>query len=217
MMKSRLSIILAFFPFIFFLPPASAHDPFDDIEIKVWSSQSFDDPFCSDDPVDIYFRVNRASYVTVYQINPWGGVDIIYPRPHHRWLPVQPGRAHRLVDVAADLELYYGGAEGRAYIGIIATRHPIDIVPWLEAGFRDRGVVCGRPSHVSVNVDFNLVINRVLADVRVRLGSACAPLTASHRFTFDPTLWCIGRRFLSTRCAEGLRAPVQIQAAEMGL
>lgn len=157
--------------------PAFAHDPraFDDIEIKVWSSQSFDDPFCSDDAVEIYFRVNRTGYVTIYQINPYGGVDIIYPLAYHRWRPVYPGRTYRLIDLADDIDLYYGGAEGRAYIGIIATRQPINIVPWLEAEFRHCGLVFGRPERAVVGIDFQLAINRVMANVRLRLGTACVP------------------------------------------
>ncbi|MGH7597638.1 MAG: DUF4384 domain-containing protein [bacterium] len=159
---------------VFFSSPAAAHDPFD-IDLKVWSSQSFDDPFCSDDPIDIYFRVDRLSYITVYQINPYGGVEILYPRSHHRWSPVFPRRTYRLIDLATDLDFFYNGLEGSAYIGVIATRQPIDVVPWLEAGFRDCGLVFGRPSRVAVGVDFHFAINRVLTDVRIRLGTACAP------------------------------------------
>lgn len=157
-----------------FSATAFAHDPFD-IDLQVWSSQSFDDPFCSDDPIAIYFRVDRLSYITVYQINPYGGVEILYPRSHHRWSPVFPRRTYRLTDLAADLDFFYDGLEGSAYIGVVATRQPIDIVPWLETGFRDCGLVLGRPSRVVVDVDFHFAINRVLTDVRVRLGSACAP------------------------------------------
>jgi hypothetical protein len=172
--NKRPLVFLALLFFIFFAVPASAHDPFD-IDLKVWSSQSFDDPFCSDDPIDIYFRVDRLSYITVYQINPYGGVEILYPLSCHRWSPVFPGRTYRLTDLAAELDFYYRGLEGSAYIGLVATRQPIDIVPWLEAGFRDCGLVFGRPSRVVVDVDFHFVINRVLTDVRIRLGNACAP------------------------------------------
>jgi len=38
-------------------------------------------------------------------------------------------------------------------------QQPIDIVPWLEAGFRDCGLVFGRPSRVAVDVDFHFAIN----------------------------------------------------------
>jgi hypothetical protein len=171
--KSRFAC-LSFLLFIFFAVTASAHDPFD-IDLKVWSSQSFEDPFCSDDPIKIYFRVERLSYITVYQVNPYGGVEILYPLSCHRWSPVFPGRTYRLTDLAAELNFFYGGLEGSAYIGLVATRQPIDIVPWLEAGFRDCGLVFGRPSRVVVDVDFHFAINRVLTDVRIRLGSACAP------------------------------------------
>jgi len=153
--------------------PALAHH-FDEVELKVWSAQNFADPFCSDDPIDIYFRVNRPSYITVYQVNPRGGVDILYPLSCHRWQAVYPGRTYRLIDLSTDLDFFYDGIEGNAYIGMVATRQPIDIVPWLEAGFRDQGLVFGRPARVTVGIDFRLVLDRVFADVRVRLGSACA-------------------------------------------
>ena len=156
-----------------FSQPAFAFH-FDEVELKVWSAQSFADPFCSDDPIDIYFRVNRPSYITVYQINPCGGVDILYPLSGHRWHAVYPGRTYRLAELSADLDFFYDGIEGNAYIGVVATRQPIDIVPWLEAGFRDQGLVFGRPARATVGVDFRLVLDRVFADVRVRLGSVCA-------------------------------------------
>jgi len=168
-----LFISLSFY--LFFPAPALAHNPFDDIELQVWSSQNFEAPFCSDELIDIYFRVNQPGYITVYQINPYGGVDILYPLACHRWMPVYPGRTYRLIDLSSDLDFFYDGAEGNAYIGLIATRHPIDIVPWIEAGFRDHGLVFGRPDRVAVDVNFRLVIDRVLADVRVRLGKTCAP------------------------------------------
>ncbi len=172
--KCRFFAVFFFLFAVCFTTAASAHDPFD-IDLKVWSSQSFDDPFCSDDPINIYFRVDRLSYITVYQINPYGGVEILYPLSHHRWSPVFPRRTYRLTDLAVDLDFFYDGLEGSAYIGVVATRQPIDIVPWLEAGFRDCGLVFGRPSRVAVGVDFHFAINRVLTDVRVRLESACAP------------------------------------------
>jgi hypothetical protein len=164
-----------------FIPlPASAHHPFD-IGIEVWSNQSFAEPFCSDAPVEIYFRVTEVGYITVYQINPWGGVEIIYPLPHHHWRPVYPRRTYRLIDLAPDIFLLYDGAEGYAHIGIIATPQPVHLVPWLEAGFRECGLVFGRPARAfeperyHARIDFRLVINRVEADLRLRLGPRCVP------------------------------------------
>jgi hypothetical protein len=159
---------------VFIATPASAHHPFD-IRIEVWAGQSFAEPFCSDDPVEIFFRVSDISYITVYQINPWGGVEIIYPLAHHHWRPVYPRRTYRLDDLAPDIRLYYDGVEGYAQIGVIATPQPVHLVPWLEAGFRECGLVFGRPDRYYLDVDFKLVINRIEADLRLRLGPRCAP------------------------------------------
>jgi len=145
------------------------------IRLEVWSSQRFEDPFCSDDPLEFFFRVDECAYLTIYQVNPWGGVDIIYPRPPHRWIAVLPRRTYCLTDLAPDIYLAYEGVEGSAHIGIIATHDPIDLVPWLESGFRSYGFVFGRPAvfHSSINV--NVVLDHIQADLRFRLGRYCEP------------------------------------------
>lgn len=146
-----------------------------EIHLEVWSFQHFDDPFCSDDAVEIYFRVDECAYLTIYQINPWGGVDIIYPRPHHRWIMVLPHRTYCLSDLATDLYLHYGGVEGRACIGIIAAPDPIDLVPWLESDFCSYGFVSGQPPAYGWAIDVTAVLGRIQADLRFRIGKRCVP------------------------------------------
>ena len=145
------------------------------IRIEVWSNQHLDDPFCSDEPVEFFFRVDECAYLTIYQINPWGGVDILYPRPHHRWIAVAPRRTYCLTDLAPDLFLDYEGVDGSAYIGVIATHDPIDLVPWLESGFRSQGFVFGRPVGGHSSVEVNVVLERIHADLRFRIGRYCEP------------------------------------------
>lgn len=145
------------------------------VRIDVWSNQRWDDPFCSDDPVEIFFRVDEYAYLTIYQINPWGGVDIVYPRPHHRWIAVLPKRTYSLSDLASDLYLQYDGVEGSAHLGIIATHDPIDLVPWLESGFRNCGFTFGRPASRHASIEINVALERIQADLRFRLGTYCEP------------------------------------------
>lgn len=145
------------------------------IRIEVWSTQHFEDPFWSNDPVELFFRVDECAYLTIYQINPWGGVDIIYPRPHHRWIAVLPHRTYSLIDLAADLYLDYEGVDGSAYLGIIATHDPIDLVPWLESGFRSYGFVFGRPQASQSSIDISVVLDRIQTDLRFRIGRHCEP------------------------------------------
>jgi hypothetical protein len=156
------------------------------VRIEVWANQGWDDPFCSDDPVEIFFRVDECAYLTVYQINPWGGVDIIYPRPHHRWIAVLPKRTYSLSDLASDLDLYYDGAQGTAHLGIIATHDPIDVVPWVEAGFRNCGFAFGRPVSHGATVEVNVAIERIHADLRFRLGTYCEPTFFSRVIYLRP-------------------------------
>jgi len=156
------------------------------VRIEVWASQGWDDPFYSDDPVEVFFRVDECAYLTVYQINPWGGVDIIYPRPYHRWVAVLPKRTYSLSDLASDLNLYYDGAEGTAHLGIIATHAPIDLVPWLESGFRSCGFAFGRPTGHRASIEVNLALERIHADLRFRLGTYCEPTFFSRVIHLRP-------------------------------
>jgi hypothetical protein len=156
------------------------------VRIEVWSSQRWDDPFCSDDPLEVFFRVDEVAYLTIYQINPWGGVDIIYPLPHHRWVAVLPRRIYSLSDLAPDLSLYYEGAEGSAHLGVVATRDPIDIVPWIESGFRNCGFAFGRPVSRHTSIEINVALERIHADLRFRLGSSCAPAFFSRVIYLRP-------------------------------
>jgi len=153
---------------------AAAHFP-PTIHLEVWSSHGFDDPFSSDEPIDVFFQADAFAYLTVYQVNPWGGVEILYPRPQHRWIAVMPGRTYCLSDLASDLQLYYDGAEGSAYFGIIATPEPIDLAVWLESGFQSCGLHFGRRPGVAVSFDIGAVLGRVQADLRFRIGNRCEP------------------------------------------
>lgn len=155
------------------LQAAAAVPP--EIRIEVWAHQRFEDPFCSNDPVEIFFRVDQCAYLTVYQINPWGGVDIVYPRSHHRWVMVLPHRTYCLSDLEADVHLHYDGVEGSAYLGIIATADPIDVVPWLEGSFRGYGFRFGRSPVCESGVDVIAVLGRIQADLRFRIGRHCVP------------------------------------------
>lgn len=154
--------------------------------IEVWASQGWDDPFCSDDPVEVFFRVDECAYLTVYQINPWGGVDIIYPLPHHRWIAVLPKRTYSFYDLAPDLNLRYDGVEGSAHLGIIATHDPIDLIPWLESGFRSCGFAFGRPAGHRAVIEVNVALNRIQADLRFRLGTYCEPTFFSRVIYLRP-------------------------------
>lgn len=145
------------------------------IRLEVWSHQRFDDPFSSDDLVEVFFRADAFAYLTIYQVNPWGGVDIIYPRPHHRWVAILPHRVYCLSDLAADLYLDYEGVEGSAHLGFIATHEPVDLLPWLESGFHRYGFVFGRPGYGRPSVEVSVALGHIEADLRFRLGNHRVP------------------------------------------
>jgi hypothetical protein len=148
------------------------------LRVEVWASQSLYDPFYDDQPVEFFFRCEDRGYATIYQVRPCGTVEIIYPRPYHRWRPIKAGRVYSFSDLADDVRMDYHGLDGYAYVGIIVTRDPIHVVPWLEQAFYEHGLIVGRRPATSLTLDFGLIIENVEADIRFRLGVRTAPVFA---------------------------------------
>jgi len=157
-----------------------------DIHFEVWSTQSFSDPFCDEDPIDVFLRLDETGYVTIYQINPWGGLEIVYPQAHHHWRPLRGGRTYHLLDLADDIYLQYSGANGYAYIGIIVTRNPVHLVPWIEQTLCSRGLVIGRYRHDRVELDIEAIVRESESEIRVRLGRGYNPSFALIPFYVRP-------------------------------
>ncbi len=54
---------------------ANAHHP-RDARVEVWTAQCHDDP-CDDERMEVFLRLSECGYVTVYQITPFGNVEIL--------------------------------------------------------------------------------------------------------------------------------------------
>jgi hypothetical protein len=144
-----------------------------DARVEVWTAPCPDDPY-DDAHLEVFLRSDRRGFVTVYQITPFGGVEVLYPRAHHRQYELRPDRVYRLSDLADDVYLY-DEDEGYAQLGVIYTPEPVVLAPWLERSFCDAGLIIGRNKIVYAHFDFPRIFARVEADIRIHLGSRCAP------------------------------------------
>ncbi len=153
---------------------ANAHHP-GEARVEVWTAQYYDDDYDDESRGEVFLRLRERGYVTVYQVTPYGNVKILYPRPHHYQYELRSDRIYRLSDLAKDVFLY-DEEEGDAQIGVIFTREPVVLAPWLERSFVEAGLVIRPSPIIYARFDFPRIFARVEADIRIRVGTRCAPV-----------------------------------------
>ena len=168
-------------------PNAHAHHP-REAQVEVWTAQCHDDA-CEDEHLEVFLRLSKRGYVTVYQIMPYGRVEILYPLAHHYQHELRPDRIYRLTDLAEDVYLH-DEEEGDAQIGVIYTPEAVELAPWLERGFADAGLVISTGPIVYAHVDFPRIFARVEADIRIRLGRRCNPVFVVRPVYVRPSVVC---------------------------
>lgn len=153
---------------------AAQADHAHDARVEVWTAENYDDD-CEDEAgLEVFLRVHERGYVTVYQITPYGNLEILYPQPHHYQRELRPHRIYRLYDLAEDIYLY-DEEEGELQLGVIFTPEPVVVAPWLERSFVEAGLVFGRNKIVYAHFDFPRIFARVETDIRIHLGPRCRP------------------------------------------
>lgn len=165
---------------------ANADHPHD-ARVEVWTVQ-YDDDVCDEESQEVFFRLHERGYITLYQITSYGRVEVLYPRSHHCQRELRPFREYRLSDLADDVHLY--DDEGEAQLGVIFTREPVVLAPWLERSFVEAGLVVRTSPLIYARIDLPRIFARVEADVRIRIGPRCAPVFVVKPVCVRPRVVC---------------------------
>ncbi len=137
--------------------------------------------------IDLSIRSTSRGYLTLYQITPTGGFEILYPKPHHCWRALEANRIYHLEELAEDIRLPYESPSNNAYVGGIFTARPTHIVPWLEQALREQGLSSGRGNLAGAAPDPKRVIADLEADMQYRLGASARPAFAVAAIPFGST------------------------------
>lgn len=172
-MRKNTAVFLFVAAMVFGVQTASAHQP-REARVEVWTAQCHDEPW-EDECVEVFLRTSERGYVTVYQVTPYGNVEVLYPQPQHFQRELRADRIYRLSDLADDVYLY-DEVEGEIQIGVIYTPEPVALGPWLERSFVQAGLIWGRNKIVYARFDYPRIFARVEADIRVHIGSRCTPV-----------------------------------------
>jgi len=128
----------AVFGQVYHVPPKAklASEPLD---IEVWTNKDEGETFGQGENLVIYFRVNRDSYVTIYDLDTKGNINLLFPFSSEDEHFVEAGLVYTIPDYYDDYVLRVNGPPGLEFIQAIASQTYFEIPEWPN-NFRDNDV-----------------------------------------------------------------------------
>ena len=102
----------------------------DPLEIRVWTNKAEGKSFGQGEHIIIYFRANRDCFVTIYDLDTRGDVNLLFPYDYDDPIYVEGDRVYTIPDYFDDYELAVEGPPGTEYIQAVASLDPFDVPQW---------------------------------------------------------------------------------------
>jgi len=99
-------------------------------EVEVWLDRGDGGVYYDGDAMTIYFKANRPAYVTVYNIDSEGFVNILFPYYPGMDNYVAGGKTYTIPGGGYDLSLYIDEPVGIGYIEAVVSDEPFDLDRW---------------------------------------------------------------------------------------
>lgn len=94
------------------------------LTLKVWTDKGDQMPtYYVGERIYVSFTVSKDSYVTIYDIDSTGNVNILFPNPYHQDNLVRKGRIYTLPTTNYDYDLVIQGPTGDEILYGIASSH----------------------------------------------------------------------------------------------
>jgi hypothetical protein len=101
-----------------------------DLAIDVWTDHDTGSNYYEGDNVTIYFKTSQDAYVTIYDLDSRGNVNLIFPpSPTDNHL-VQAGEVYQIPDPSADYTLTLEGPPGNENIQMVASTDYFPVPNW---------------------------------------------------------------------------------------
>jgi hypothetical protein len=104
--------------------------PDDPLEIRVWTNKAEGKSFGQGEHVIVYFRANRDCFVTIYDLDTRGNVNLLFPYDYDEPIYIEGNRVYTIPDYYDDYELAVEGPPGTEYIQAVASLDPFDVPQW---------------------------------------------------------------------------------------
>ncbi len=90
-------------------------------DIEVWTNKGYDATYYYGEDVAVYFRAERDCYVVVYDIDPSGWVNVLFPSNYYNSCYVTGDRVYRIPDYYSDYTLEVSSRSGTEHIFAVAS------------------------------------------------------------------------------------------------
>ena len=95
-----------------------------DLTLKVWTDKGDQTPtYYVGERIYVSFSVTHDSYVTIYDVDSTGNVNILFPNPYHRDNLVRKGRVYTIPTTNYGYDLVIKGPSGDEILYGIASNH----------------------------------------------------------------------------------------------
>lgn len=108
----------------------------DPLDIEVWTNKEEGGSFGQGENLVIYFRANRDCYVTIYDLDTKGDINLLYPYDYRDDNFVQGGVVYTIPDYYDDFVLRVNGPPGLEFVQAIASDRDFPVPDW-SYNFRD--------------------------------------------------------------------------------
>ncbi len=102
--------------------------------VDVWTNKGYDATYNFGEDVAVYFRADQQCYVTVYDIDPSGEVNVLYPNTMSGSTYVEADRVYRVPDTNEDFRMEVSGSSGTEQIYAVASydyMNPPDFMKYI--------------------------------------------------------------------------------------
>lgn len=117
-------------------PPQEEKMQGDPLDIEVWTNKEEGATYGQGENLVIYFRANRDCWVTIYDLDTHGNLNILFPFDTDDEHYVEANVVYTIPDYYDDYVLRVNGPPGMEYLQAVASLNYFDVPDW-EYNFRD--------------------------------------------------------------------------------
>jgi hypothetical protein len=103
--------------------------------VDVWTNKGYDANYYYGEDVAVYFRADQDCYVVVYDVDPSGDINVLYPNTMHGSTYVVGDRIYRIPDTNDDFHMQISGRSGSEHIYAVASydyMNPPDFMKYIN-------------------------------------------------------------------------------------
>ncbi len=103
---------------------------YDELEIDLWTDQDDGTNYTEGDEITIYFSASRDCYVTIFDLDTRGNINLIFPDSPDGNHFIEGGELYELPSPDEDYVFTVSGPPGDEYIQMIASTKPYEVPDW---------------------------------------------------------------------------------------